>query len=318
MIKRELTASEVRRVADMQSRYKRELTRQFNKFLLDSEGTITARLASLLQVNKLSEVFHILDEPIAQFSNALTDLFIDAGHREMDFLVYSKAIRSSKLDITTPKISQVLARNKQNFSGNLSLQQQNILREATIAGIRAGLTVDQLAQKLRRVIGLNAQQQRAVDTYQRSLEQGSSDALRRTLRDPTFDATISNVIDSDSVLSANQIERMVGGYSRKLQQARAQTIAETETLKIMNQGRYSAVAQLVEVTGARGMKTWLHTSAAEPRQSHLAIVGDTIPVDEAFDVGGAQLLYPGDTSLGAGPDQIVNCACGIHYSISEE
>jgi hypothetical protein len=47
----------------------------------------------------------------------------------------------------------------------------------------------------------------------------------------------------------------------------------------------------------------------EPRPTHLAADGQTVPIDEPFDVGGVQFMRPADDSLGAGPEDIINCHC---------
>lgn len=212
----------------------------------------------------------------------------------------------------------IMQRNRTNFAQNLTRQQRGLIRESLIEGIRNGDSPDQIARRFRYSIGLTDAQRDAVVSYQRSLEQGNRSALDRTLRPTQYDERVASAVDGEDVLSATQIERMVGAYTRNLQAARARTIAETETLKIINQAKGQAVRQLMQETGARrGTKTWLRTSSREPRLSHLAAVGDTVDVDEPFDVGGVQMMFPGDTSLGAGPEDIVNCKCGVRYDLSD-
>jgi hypothetical protein len=126
---------------------------------------------------------------------------------------------------------------------------------------------------------------------------------------------------ADEPLTANQIERLLRGYTRNLLQTRATAIAQTEGLRVTNQARNIAVKQSLEAAGKPiqdGFKTWLHTSAAAPRETHLQMVGDTVGINEAFTTPhGARLMYPGDTSLGAGAREIVNCQCGIEYHVGE-
>jgi hypothetical protein len=40
-----------------------------------------------------------------------------------------------------------------------------------------------------------------------------------------------------------------------------------------------------------------------------ATIDNPIPVNEPFTVGGEQLMYPGDDSLGASPGNVINCQC---------
>lgn len=213
----------------------------------------------------------------------------------------------------------IMQRNRTNFAQNLTRQQRNVIRESLIEGIRNGDSTDQIAQRFRHTVGLTDAQRDAVVSYQRSLEQGNRSALERTLRPTQYDERVASAVDGEDVLSASQIERMVGAYTRNLQAARARTIAETETLKIINQAKGQAVRQLMQDTGTRrGTKTWLRTSSREPRITHLEAVGQTVDIDEPFEVGGVSMLYPGDTSLGAGPEDVIQCKCGVRYDLGED
>lgn len=60
--------------------------------------------------------------------------------------------------------------------------------------------------------------------------------------------------------------------------------------------------------GAR--KRWEHVSDDRVRSAHRAAGGQVRPLDEPFNVGGAQLQYPGDPS---GPaEQVLNCRCEMY------
>jgi uncharacterized protein with gpF-like domain len=88
---------------------------------------------------------------------------------------------------------------------------------------------------------------------------------------------------------------------------RAETIANTETAAAFNYSRDLAMRE-AGVTHKR----WLHSQSPlikEPRLTHLEADGQTVPIDEPFDVGGVQFMRPADDSLGAGPEDIINCHC---------
>ncbi len=89
--------------------------------------------------------------------------------------------------------------------------------------------------------------------------------------------------------------------------ARAETIANTETAAAFNYARDKAMRE-AGVTHKR----WLHSQSPlikEPRPTHLEADGQVQPIDDAFDVGGVQFMRPADDSLGAGPEDIINCHC---------
>lgn len=45
------------------------------------------------------------------------------------------------------------------------------------------------------------------------------------------------------------------------------------------------------------------------RPAHIDADSEQVPVDAPFQVGGEFLMYPGDTSLGATPGNVINCRC---------
>jgi uncharacterized protein with gpF-like domain len=93
----------------------------------------------------------------------------------------------------------------------------------------------------------------------------------------------------------------------EIARGRAETIANTETAAAFNYSRDLAMRS-AGVTH----KKWLHSQSPlikEPRPTHLAADGQTRPIDEPFDVGGVQFMRPADDSLGAGPEDIINCHC---------
>jgi uncharacterized protein with gpF-like domain len=64
-------------------------------------------------------------------------------------------------------------------------------------------------------------------------------------------------------------------------------------------------------------KTWHAAGDNRVRPSHAAASGQTVYFDEAFAVGDSEMMYPGDASLGAGAEEIVNCRCSVLYHVDE-
>jgi len=54
-------------------------------------------------------------------------------------------------------------------------------------------------------------------------------------------------------------------------------------------------------------KRWVTRHDAKVRETHREVEGDTIPLEEAFYVGGYPLMYPGER--GAPPAIVINCRC---------
>lgn len=60
-------------------------------------------------------------------------------------------------------------------------------------------------------------------------------------------------------------------------------------------------------------KRWKIFGDGKERPSHKDAGGQTVPISEPFIVGGYQLMFPCDSSLGAPPQEIVNCRCTVEY-----
>lgn len=61
--------------------------------------------------------------------------------------------------------------------------------------------------------------------------------------------------------------------------------------------------------GLSPRKRWVATKDNRTRHSHGMLDGQTVDYNKPFEYGGEQLMFPGDTSLGASPAMIYNCRC---------
>lgn len=76
-------------------------------------------------------------------------------------------------------------------------------------------------------------------------------------------------------------------------------------------GAFGAIESARQQGGPGVTKTWVVTSG-NPRESHAAMDGETVPVDEQFSNG---LDWPG--SFGD-PDEVANCNCSIDLSFGSD
>lgn len=108
----------------------------------------------------------------------------------------------------------------------------------------------------------------------------------------------------------DQLSDRVRTVFNNLSKGEAKRIAMTETGMAFNFSRHEAMA-------AAGIKwkTWLSSHGPNVRAAHQEAEdrygegGETgaIPMDEPFEVGGEELMYPGDPS--GSPENIINCQC---------
>ena len=83
-------------------------------------------------------------------------------------------------------------------------------------------------------------------------------------------------------------------------------IAMTETGMTFNFSRHEAMS----AAGIR-YKSWLSSHGPTVRPTHMdaeeRYESDPIPINEPFEVGGEQLMHPGDPD--GSPENIINCQC---------
>lgn len=153
-----------------------------------------------------------------------------------------------------------------------------------------------------------------------------------------FDINISNFLETKSIKWAKQVnqttenavrELIVKGYeegkhfTRIAQElkdlpefniSRSITVARTEILGSMNHVDFYYNVN----TGIYYAKKWRTSRDEKVRESHQQAEGQVVLINETFNVGGFQLMYPGDTENGAPAGEIINCRCGLEYLTEEE
>ena len=112
--------------------------------------------------------------------------------------------------------------------------------------------------------------------------------------------------------SVEDISRRIATlYDRNIA-SRSTLIARTEVIGASNAASYMGAKS----TGLTLRKQWLSSRDSRTRHDHGpggGADGQEVGMDEPFIVGGEQLMWPGDTSLGASGKQTVACRCTITY-----
>lgn len=109
-----------------------------------------------------------------------------------------------------------------------------------------------------------------------------------------------------------QIADKVRGVFNEISRGRATTIAMTETAAAYGTARQAGMVQ----AGVK-YKKWLTSGAPNVRPAHASANKQTVEVDEAFEVGGEELMHPGDPRGSAG--NVINCHCvAIAVAIKED
>lgn len=107
--------------------------------------------------------------------------------------------------------------------------------------------------------------------------------------------------------SVEAIAKRIRSEAMPMSRLRAHVIARTETHFAAGWANEQAASE-ADITL---VKEWAATADSRTRESHLEADGQTVPMGQAFDVGGYALRYPGDA---AGPaEEVINCRCQALY-----
>jgi len=206
-----------------------------------------------------------------------------------------------------------------------------------LAGLEQNKTPDQIARSLIGVknrvnglreggiIGLTSRQVDFIISAEAKLRSGDPKLMREYLqlgtRDKRFDRLVMTAIKEGKPVSAIDAGRMITRLKDRNLQLRAKTIARNESITAMRAGRHEGFVQLVEtgrVSEDQIERSWDATGDDRTRLSHLALHGQKVTgLSRPFvsPVSGAQMMFPGDASLGAPAEELVQCRCLEHIRI---
>lgn len=220
----------------------------------------------------------------------------------------------------TEAIGRALEQDGLRLMTEVSNATRRGIREYLIANITAGQNprtlIPELAgrvvdgKRVGGVLGLTAQQARAVANYRLGLERAqfarsdNTDVLSRALRDARWDGAVKRAMHSSTPLDPKMIDRMVDRYSARMLAYRAETIARTESLRAMQVAQQLVWEQAVKrgaVDANRTTKTWMTCRDERVRHEHAAMHLKTIPFNAYFDTE--------DTGRIWAPPRAVNCRC---------
>lgn len=117
-------------------------------------------------------------------------------------------------------------------------------------------------------------------------------------------------------LSVADTAKLIEARAEDASRVTAELLARTDLNSIANGGSL-LMAQLVDAAsrdaGEAGVggKTWVTAGDERVRPDHAEADGQTVPLDQPFDVGGEQLMQPGDPQ--GSLEQIANCRCVITF-----
>jgi hypothetical protein len=231
-------------------------------------------------------------------------------------------------NVRNPRAEQWLRKNSSSLIVEITEGQREMVRQQLTARLSEGINPRQSALDLvgrkNRVtgrreggfIGLTEQQSRWVSDARLELDfvhlTKGTDYLSRKLRNKRFDAMVKRANKSGKPLTAVQIQRAITALQSRTLKYRGDVIARTESIDALRAGHHEALRQATEageVADDDVTREWDATGDARTRETHVAADGQKRQGDVPFDVGGYQMRYPGDSSLGAPAEERVQCRC---------
>ena len=245
-----------------------------------------------------------------QFINAADNVAQQIGRRIGNIVI--------DFDNTSEFVVQAQRRNQLRLIQGFTNQQRLATRRALIDAQQRGLNPTETARVFRQSIGLTDRQMQAVINFRNSLENLSTDALRRELRDGRFDRTILRAIDRGEPLSRTQIDRMVQRYSDRALAHRARVIARTEAQRAVNEGNQAMFDQaFADGTLNRDgiIREWNTALDERVRASHSSMHGQTVGATTPFVSGqGNATQHPGGFGIA---EEDIQCRCTVGTRITD-
>lgn len=169
------------------------------------------------------------------------------------------------------------------------------------------------------IIGLTVPQERWAANARVDLEQLSERYFSRVARDKRFDRTVRAAIAKGTPLSKETINKLIGRYRDNLLLIRGETIARTEAIASLGRSEQEAIKQSVDqgvVSASHVKRVWDSAGDRRVRDSHVAMDGQTVGLDEPFRTpNGDFIMYPADSSLGAPGNEVINCRCTVRMAV---
>ena len=306
------------------------------------------RLLQQLEAGNISgaiDALNIAPAAWAEYSAAVSSTYAAAGS------AYAAQIQQAgigsigtRFDMTNPRAEEWIRHNVGGSIVGFVQEQVEVARNVILEGYASGKGPRNIGTDLvgrvvggRRqggVLGLDAPRaerlRKVVDGMQtpegvRGLvieHQSGRVSLRYKVNRATANRILSAYRQGGAVPKSQQAvsERQ---YRNALLQARADTVASTETADAVLNSHAEALRQTMESEDIRDdqiVKTWRHGGGqtAHHRPDHLSMGGtEVVGMDTPFVFpDGTAMLYPHDPSGGARHN--INCRCSIAYSVRRE
>ena len=290
----------------------------------DIEGAIEA-------LHIQPSAFGRLGEAIRQAFNAGGSLVAGAMPKLADFLgarvVWRWDVSNQRAEANIRELSSTLITRETETT-------KQAARETIVSGYSKGQGPQSIAldlvgrinkvtkQREGGVIGLNGPQAELMARTRINLLSGDPAMMRKYLdlktRDKKYDAAVKRAIASGKPLDADTLTKVMMRLRDRNLKLRGETIGRTETVTSVMAAKHEAYQQGLDAAGRDASlvtRKWRSAGDNRVRHTHMILNAQEVTgMDAPFQSSsGALMRFPGDTSLGAGAGEIINCRCDVDY-----
>lgn len=314
-----------------------KMRRAFEDAIADIRSATTLRvIEDAIQAGDIDRLIALLgldETTFAPLSEAMRDSYMTGGQYAAQILSPIPSDVGAvvfRFDMTATAAAQWIATESSRMVVEIAESQRQMIRERIAEGTAAGINPRQQALDLvgrvgtdgvRRggFIGLTQQQAQWIANARAELQTGNSNYFTRALRDKRFDATFRRLFDDGKKPTQQQINAAITSMQNRAQKYRADTIARTEAINGLRAGQAEGVAQAIrkgDIDPGDVTKIWDSTGDGRTRLTHLQMEDQRRALYQPFDFPfGGQAMYPGDDSLGAPTNEIIQCRCRVIYRV---
>ena len=285
------------------------------------------------------EAMHLDEAAFNKLAATIEAAYVDGGETSAAYFPQSVDESGANLvirfNVRNPRAEAWIRNESSRLVTSILDDQRESIRVALDAGLQKGdnptTTALDIVGRIDRstgkrsggIIGLTGQQSQFVVNARAELASAKAGDLNhyltRKLRDKRLDRTIKKAIAAGEAPPAEIAKKAIRAYENRLLKYRGDSVGRTESLTALRAGENETFRQAIDrgdVDVNTLVKAWDSAGDRKVRHTHAVLDGDTVTFFEPFkSPSGALMMFPGDTSLGAGAEEIVFCRCRAKYRI---
>lgn len=333
-----------------QARLYQELADRYGRLVADAFFKAFDNLRAMAEIQRVTaaieandiegalDALHIDPEAFNEVADRAREAHAEAGRVAAEGMPKRRPDGTAlvvRFDGRNPEAEAWLSRQSSDLITRITTEQRDIVRAKLTEGMAKGANPRQTALEIvgrinratgRReggILGLTQAQAAYVATAREELASGDPEALKHYLtrgrRDKRFDRSVTKAIREGKPVDPAIAAKALTAYERRLLHLRGETIGRVEAMTSLQQAKHEAYRQAIasgKVAANTVTKVWRSAGDLRVRHTHRSLNAESVRFSEVFrSPSGALMRFPMDTSMGAGPQEIVGCRCDCEYRI---